>query len=130
MTDPSPSTLEVLTGFPDNVVAVKAKGKITGSDYEKVLIPLCEAVFAKHGKARVLYWCGPEFEGFSASAMFDDTWFGMKHIGDFDRIAVVSDHQWLINSIRFFAPLTPIQMRTFGDDAIEDAKAWIVETDG
>ena len=34
--------LKLLEGLPDNVLGVSAEGKITGKDYETVLIPAIE----------------------------------------------------------------------------------------
>ena len=62
-------------GYPDNVVALLAEGVITHDDYEKTLIPVVKNKIKTHGKVKLLYWCGEEFRGFSAGAMWDDARF-------------------------------------------------------
>ena len=47
--------IEIIQGLPDNVVAVTASGKVTGEDYDSVLIPVIEEKLKKHDKIRVLY---------------------------------------------------------------------------
>ncbi|MEK6205359.1 MAG: STAS/SEC14 domain-containing protein [Amylibacter sp.] len=42
------------------------------------------------GQIKLLYWCGKEFEGFTAGAMWDDTRFGLMHLGGFLKIAFVT----------------------------------------
>jgi hypothetical protein len=39
--------IEMLEGFPECVVAVVAKGRVTREDYDRVLIPAVEAAFGR-----------------------------------------------------------------------------------
>jgi len=117
----------LLDGYPDDVVALRAEGTITREDYEEVLIPAAEGRIAAKGKIKLLYWCGSEFEGFSAGAMWDDAWFGMKHLANFSKIAVVSDVAWLRQSVKLFAPLIPAPLQVFQNAEIDQAKHWISE---
>ena len=118
---------EVLDGYPDDVAAFRAEGVITRDDYQKTLIPVLEERISAQGKVKLLYWCGEEFEGFSAGAMWDDARFGLTHWGDFSKIAVVSDIEWVRQSVRFFAPLMRASVQVFHNAEIEDAKSWIAE---
>ena len=117
----------ILDGYPDNVVAFRAEGVITREDYEETLIPLVEDRIGARGKIKLLYWCGEEFKGFSAGAMWDDARFGLTHLGDFSKIAVVSDIEWLRQSVKLFAPLMRAPVQVFHNAAIKDAKCWIAE---
>ena len=42
--------IEVLEGFPGNVIAFSAKGRVTKSDYDDVLIPKVKAALARQRK--------------------------------------------------------------------------------
>ena len=117
----------VLGGYPDNVIALLAEGVITHGDYEETLIPIVESKIKTHGKVKLLYWCGEEFKGFSAGAMWDDARFGMIHLGDFLKIAVVSDIEWVRQSVKLFAPLIPALIQVFHNTDIEAANRWIIE---
>lgn len=125
--DPRSGRFEVLEGYPDDVVAVRAEGVITREDYEETLIPAIEAKIGAGRRAKLLYWCGEEFKGFSAGAMWDDARFGLTHLGDFAKIAVVSDVEWLRQSVKFFAPLMPMPVQVFHNADIDAAKHWIGE---
>jgi len=116
-----------LDGYPDNVVAFRADGIITRDDYEETLIPEVEKKIKAHGKVKLLYWCGEEFKGFSAGAMWDDARFGLMHLGDFLKIAVVSDIEWVRQSTKLFAPLIRASVQVFHNADIEDANRWIKE---
>lgn len=118
---------EILDGYPDNVIAFRAVGEITRENYEETLIPLAEEKIKAHKRIKLLYWIGEGFEKFSAGAMWDDARFGLTHLGDFSKIAVVSDVEWLRQSVKFFAPLIPAPVQVFHNAEIEDAKRWISE---
>ena len=117
----------ILDGYPDNVVAFRAEGVITRDDYEETLIPIVQESISARGQVKLLYWCGDEFKGFSAGAMWDDARFGLTHLGDFSKIAVVSDIEWVRQSVKLFAPSVRAPVQVFHNTDIEDAKRWIAE---
>lgn len=123
--DPRSGRFVVLEGSPDDVVAFRAEGEITRQDYEETLIPLIEARIAAHDKIKLLYWCGPGFKGVSAGAIWDDARFGLTHLGNFSKVAIVSDVGWIRQAAKLFAPLVPAPVQLFHDADIEDAKKWI-----
>lgn len=123
--DPREGRFVVLDGYPGDVVALKAEGRITSADYEETLIPLVEAGIEAHSKVKLLYWCGEDFTGFSAGAAWDDARFGMANIAKFSKVAFVSDVGWLRESIKLFGPLIPAPVQVFDNADIETAKAWI-----
>lgn len=55
--------IEVLQGFPGNVVAVSAKGHVTQKDYHDVLIPKVKEALARHDRIRCYYELGAAFLG-------------------------------------------------------------------
>ena len=72
--------LKILEGLPNNVLGVSGEGKITGKDYETVLIPAIAEKLKANKKLRMLYHLGINFTGFDLSAMLDDAKMGMKHL--------------------------------------------------
>ena len=119
--------IELMQDLPDNVIAFNATGKVTGDDYETVLIPAMEAAIKKHKKVRALGQLGPDFTGFEASAMWDDTKVGMKHYTSWEKIALVTDIEWIVRSVKVFGFLVPGEIKLFGNDQSDEAKAWISE---
>jgi len=119
--------LKLLDGLPDNVLGVIAEGKISGTDYETVLIPAIEEKLKTNKKIRMLYQLGSKFTDFELSAMLDDAKIGMKHLSVWERIALVSDHE-IINSLaKFFGYLMTCEIRIYKDDEFDQAKKWISE---
>ena len=119
--------LKLIEGLPVNVLGVTAEGKITGVDYENVLIPAIEAKLKTNKKMNMLYHLGNTFVGFSLGAMLDDTKIGFKHLASWDKIAIVSDHEMINDMARFFGHLIPCEVRIFKNAELEGAKKWVIE---
>ena len=119
--------LRILDDLPDNVLGVSAEAKITGTDYEKILIPAIEEKLKAHKKIRMLYDLGSSFTGFELSAMLDDAKMGMKHLSAWDRIALVSDHEMINIFAKFFGHMLSCELRIFKNAEFEEAKKWISE---
>jgi len=117
--------MTTIPDVPDNVVAVKATGKITREDYEEVLIPAIEEKLKKHAKIRLLYQIGADAVEFTAGAMWDDAKIGLRHLTAFEKIAVVSDIEWITSAVKVFSFVIPSLVRTFGNSGFPDAKAWV-----
>ncbi|MBD3768842.1 MAG: STAS/SEC14 domain-containing protein [Rhodobacterales bacterium] len=109
---------------PPGIVAFDAEGKITDSDYKTLLIPAIDAAKAAHGKVRALLRFGPAFEAYDAHAMLDDTMLGLTHWNDFERLAVVTDIDWIRHGVHLFGPLMPAKVRVFPGNELEGALGW------
>jgi len=119
--------LRILDDLPENVLGVSAEGKITGSDYETILIPAIEEKLKAHKKIRMLYLLGSSFTGFELSAMLDDAKMGMKHLSAWDKIALVSDHEMINVFAKFFGHMLSCELRIFKNAEFEEGKKWISE---
>lgn len=119
--------IETISGLPSNVLGFSARGMVTAKDYETVIIPAVEERFAHQKKVRFLYHIGAEAEGFEAGAMWDDTMLGMKHLAGWERIAIVTDIEWIRLAIKAFAFVMPGEVRFFGNDEMARAVRWISE---
>ena len=119
--------LTIMSDLPDNVLGITAEGKITGTDYETILIPVVEKRLKENKKIRMLYHLGSSFTGFDMSAMLDDAKLGMKHLSAWDKIALVSDHEMINTFAKFFGYMMSCELRIFNNAELEEAKKWIVE---
>lgn len=116
-----------LLDLPDNVLGFSATGRVTAEDYETKLIPAVDALFKRRDKIRFLYYLGEEFTGFSAGAMLDDAKVGLKHCTGWERIAVVTDIEWVRAGVRIFGFTIPGQIRLFHNSELVEAKRWLSE---
>jgi len=119
--------IELMTDLPDNVVGFTASGQVSGDDYEDVLIPAMEEKLAKYDKIRALYYFSDKFDEIEGEAMWDDAKIGMKHLTDFEKIAVVSDKKWIRRSIKAFGWLMPGEVQLYSGDERDQARAWVSE---
>lgn len=120
---------KVLEDLPDGVVGISATGKIGGDDYETTLEPAISQAVERHGKIALLMVLGPDFEGYSAGAVFDDLRFGLRNFNTFRRIAIVSDNQWLRNGAAAMMYLVPGRSKGFSVDQLAAARTWISQED-
>jgi SpoIIAA-like len=119
--------LTLLADLPDAVVGVEARGRVTAEDYARVLVPAVEAARAKSGDGRVrlLYVLGHESPDYTAGAAWEDTKLGLGHLGSWERIAMVSDADWLRHAIHGLGWLMPGEIKVFGVAELDDARAWV-----
>lgn len=120
-----PGRFELIDGLPSDVIALRAVGIITPDDYHEVLDPLVEEKLKQHDKLKCLVVLDDAFTAYPLDAMWEDTKFGVHHMRDFTRIALVTDLGWLVKGTRLLAPLLPYTIKVFGTDHLEEAKSWI-----
>ena len=116
-----------MSDLPDNVLGFNAKGKVTASDYETVLIPTIEKKLNQHPKISLLYCLGNDFSGFDAEAMWDDAKVGLQHLTAWHRIAVVSDIEWIRRLVKIFGFTMPGHVKVFSNDQLAEARKWVSE---
>ena len=119
--------IEHLKGFPGNVLAFACHGKVSRQDYETVLVPAVEATLKVHEKVRLYYETAADFTGIEAGAVLEDTKVGLEHLGRWERIALVSDVEWIRIAVRAFGFLLPARLRVFEQGEATAARAWIGE---
>lgn len=123
--DDEPPHVEMMEGLPDDTVGFSVRGILDSRDYTEVIIPAIEAKVAKHGKIRLIYQVGPEFETLTAGAVWNDTRLGVTNLTSFSKVALVTDIDWMRGATRVFAPLIPADIHVFRNRELEAAKAWI-----
>ena len=117
--------IEYLTNFPDNVLAFVCKGRVTKTDYDTVLVPAVMRALKTHDKVRLYYETAGDFTGIDPGAMWEDFEVGMEHLSRWERIAVVTDVEWIEQTMRFFSFLMPGAMKLFSTSEAAQAREWI-----
>jgi hypothetical protein len=110
--------------MPPGVLGFEAVDDVEKEDYTDVLLPAVEAAIAEHGKVRLVYVLGHEFDEYEGEAVWEDLKLGASHPASFERIAVVTDARWAGPAIRIFSVLWPGQARAFPLGKLAAAKRW------
>ena len=72
----------------DFFLSLKVSGKLTHKDYEKIT-PMIDAALEGIEEPKIkAYIDGSEFEGWELRAAWDDLKLGLKHGGEFEKIAI------------------------------------------
>lgn len=107
------------------ILAFDAIGKITDDDYKSKLVPAIETYLKTSEQAHLLLRFGPDFDGYSAHAAADDALLGLRHLHDFERIAIVTDQHWIAQGMRMFGPLMSAKIKVFPLDETDEALTWV-----
>lgn len=120
--------VEKIAGMPPGHARLPDLGRADREDYVEVLVPpLHDAVDAGE-RLRVLYAIGPEL-GLEPGAVWEDLKLelelGIRHRDAWERIAVVTDLDWLWRAFGLFSWMVPGEMRLFHEGELEEAKRWL-----
>ncbi|MEB3279161.1 MAG: STAS/SEC14 domain-containing protein [Lyngbya sp.] len=117
--------IEIIGNQPDNVLAFTGHGRVTGKDYESILIPAVESKLKEHSKICLLYHLGEDFSGFNLRALWDDIKVGLQHPRAWKKIAVVSDNKWVIGMTKIFGVIIPCPVKRFDVHQLTEASEWL-----
>jgi len=116
--------LEIKTNFPENVLAIRASGQVTKKDYKDILLPAAKEAFEKNKELRVYYEI-EEDSGFDLGAMWEDMSLGVNNWSKWDKVALITDKDWIKNAASTFGFFMPCPVKTFKLTEREQAKIWI-----
>lgn len=117
--------IEKLKDLPNGIDGFKAVGKLSKEDYERVLVPQIAEARRSGRRLRFLYQLGPEFEGFTPGAAWEDAKIGVQSLRIFDGCAVVTDLGWIREMTRLMGFFMPCPVRIFGKQELDAAVAWL-----
>jgi hypothetical protein len=115
--------LEVQEEADGNILSVKMSGKLTKDDYRRFL-PEVERLIKAHGTVRVLCEMH-DFHGWELGALWKEIKFGITHLDDIERLALVGHPKWQAEMALFWKPFTKAHVRYFGVDESRLAEEWI-----
>jgi hypothetical protein len=122
--------IRILGGMPEGVIGLEAVDDVGEEDYEDVVVPAVQQAIAEHGKVRLVYVLGPEFDEYEGDAVWEDLKLGVRNPTAFERVAVVTDARWAGPAVRVLSILWPGQARSFPLAARASATRWAAGQDG
>ena len=120
--------IRLLGDMPVGVLGLEAVDDVEKEDYRDVILPAVEAAIAEHGKVRLVYVLGHEFDDYEGEAVWEDLKLGAHHPTSFERIAIVTDARWVGPAVKVFSVLWPGQARAFPLAELDSAKRWAAES--
>jgi len=118
--------LQFLPVSEGNIIAIRASGKLTHEDYQAFL-PRLEEQIKQLGKVSILVELD-NFQGWELEAAKDDFKFGMAHLDDIERFAIVGEKSWERWMALMAKPfMGPGRVRFFSRDELQKAWDWLRE---
>jgi hypothetical protein len=119
--------LRRMTEMPPGTIGFEAIGEVEDDDWEEAVEPVLRQEIAEGRKVRLLYLWGADVRDIEGDAMTADTGFRARHATSFDRVAVVSDEDWLRPAVRALSFMLPGKAKAFRVRDLQAAKAWLVD---
>jgi hypothetical protein len=119
--------LRRITDVPLGTIGFEAVGEVDDDDWEDAVEPVLRQEIAGGHKVRLLYVLGPEARNVDPDAMAADTGFRARYATSFERVAVVSDEDWMRPALRALSFLLPGKAQGFRVRDLAAAKAWLAE---
>jgi hypothetical protein len=117
--------IQILTGFPDDVLGFAYKGRVTKADYETVLVPAIAKALETRKSLRLYFAIQSGFKGIEVGAIWEDLKLGLGPRANWDRVAVVTDVTWIERMTRFYNLLLHCPVKTFPTSEAAQAHSWI-----
>ncbi|MFI5526961.1 STAS/SEC14 domain-containing protein [Kitasatospora sp. NPDC051853] len=122
-----PTVVEKLSALPEGVIGFEIGGKLSAEDYRDVLIPALTTAAEAGGIRCVLVV--REFDGMSGGAVWEDLKLGAEHLRSWQRVALVTDLEWMAHLTTAFGWMIPGRTRTFPLAERAEAEAWAAASD-
>jgi hypothetical protein len=117
--------LRPMTNVPVGTIGFEAVGEVDDDDWEEAVEPVLRREIADGRKVRLLYVLGPAARDVEGDAIKAGSEFRARHASSFDRVAVVSDEDWIRPALRALSFLMPGKSKGFRVNEIDDAKTWL-----
>jgi len=122
--------LKQMADMPAGTVGFEAIGEVDDDDFEHAVEPVLRSEVAAGRKLRLLYLLGPELRKYEGDALGEELKFAARHPTAYERVAVVSDEDWLRPALRVLSVLVPGQLRAFPVAGLAAARDWLSTADG
>ena len=119
--------LSIIRNTPDNVVAFRATGEVTKSDYDTILIPAVDALVKKQNKINFMLVLDTALKNFTMSAFLKDLGVGLKHFTKWHKMAIISESGAINKFTDFFSFIAPGEAKGFTHAELEQATSWVSE---
>ena len=119
--------LKQMSDMPVGTVGFTAIGKVEDDDFEHAVEPVLRAEIAAGRKIRLLYLLSPEMREYEGDTLAEEMKFAARHPTQYERVAVVSDEDWMRPALSALSFLLPGHAKGFRVRELAEAKAWLAD---
>ncbi len=120
--------VERMTDMPAGTLGFRVAGDVKREDYDRVLVPDLKGAMESGEGLRTLYLI-EDLDDMEAGALWADTKLGfdmgVRHRGDWERSAIVTDISWMVHAMKVFGWMVPGETRVYPVAELDAAKAWV-----
>jgi hypothetical protein len=120
--------IEKVTDLPAGTIGFRASGKIASDEYRQVMEPIYAAL-ERGEKLNIYFELADDFNGLDLGALWQDMKVagpvGLKHRSSWERMALVTDKDWVRHGASAFGWLAPGELRLFDLAERDEARAWL-----
>jgi hypothetical protein len=109
----------------DNIVAFRALAEVTKEDFLAVVVPAVEHLVKQINEINFLLVLDTDIKNFTAGAWLQDALLGLKHLGKWNRAAIVTDSDEIISFTNGFSYVVPGEFRGFKKELFNKALNWV-----
>ncbi|KRD08976.1 hypothetical protein ASE21_14085 [Flavobacterium sp. Root901] len=109
----------------DNIVAFRALAEVTKEDFLTAVIPAVEHLVKQTNEINFLLVLDTDIKNFTAGAWLQDALLGLKHLGKWNRAAIVTDSEDIISFTNGFSYVVPGEFHGFKKEAFNKALNWV-----
>jgi hypothetical protein len=117
--------LTILKDVPPNVAGFHATGIVKAEDYTKVAIPEIDRVANLYNKINFLMLLDTDISNYDIGAWIKDIGVGIKHLTKWNKMAIVSDQDWVNKISEVIGYVIPGNVKSFPRAEYEFAKEWV-----
>jgi hypothetical protein len=123
--------IETVTDLPAGTLGFRASGTISSDEYRQMMEP-AYAALERGKKLNIYFELTEDFHGLDSGALWQDLRaagsVGLKHRSSWERMAHVTDRDWVRHGASAFGCLAPGELRLFERSEQEEARAWLGAT--
>jgi hypothetical protein len=119
--------IETLTDLPPGTLGFRASGELTAAEYRQMMEPIYAAL-ERGEKLNIYFELAGDFH-LDVGALLEDLKaagaVGLKHRSSWQRMALVTDKEWIRQGAKTFGWLAPGELRVFEPSEQGAARAWV-----
>ncbi|MGK9125909.1 STAS/SEC14 domain-containing protein [Olivibacter sp. SA151] len=117
--------LALMDNFPPHVVAYRAQGKVNGEEYKEIVVQRIAEVAKAYPQINFIVLLETGFEDYNLQALLEYIKVSFEHFSKWNRMAIVSDQQWVRKIYDILSPLVHGEIRTYRLEDQQRASEWV-----